>query len=170
MVGGLGQDTMVGGSGDDTLIGGGGADQIDGGAGIDTADYSASVAGVQVNLNGQASSAGDADGDVLTSIERVIGSALDDVIRAGTADDTLYGAAGNDTIIAGSGADLIDGGAGTDTADYSGATGAIRVALDGSVSYWVRTPTTLWTAAPAMTQSWATPAMTASLAGRVVIR
>ena len=49
--GGDGNDTLAGGGGDDTLAGGGGDDMLDGGAGNDTADYSASTAGVTVDLS-----------------------------------------------------------------------------------------------------------------------
>jgi len=47
--------------------------RIDGGAGFDTADYSGSRFGVTVRLDGTASEGGDADGDRLTGIERVVG-------------------------------------------------------------------------------------------------
>ncbi|MEZ5801769.1 MAG: hypothetical protein R3D29_16505 [Nitratireductor sp.] len=46
-----GDDTLRGGAGNDVLIGGAGADFIDGGTGsADVVDYSASSAGVTVNL------------------------------------------------------------------------------------------------------------------------
>ena len=45
-----GNNTLYGGAGTDTLAGGGGADLLDGGSGSDMADYSASGAGVSVNL------------------------------------------------------------------------------------------------------------------------
>jgi Ca2+-binding RTX toxin-like protein len=78
---------------------------------------------VVVNLNGLASSGGDAAGDMLSNIEIVKGSSLGDIITGGTADEQLYGNGGADTLVGGAGADLLDGGTGTDTADYSSASG-----------------------------------------------
>ena len=51
----------------DTLSGGANNDLIDGGAGIDTADYSASSAGVSVNLATGSGTGGDAAGDTPVS-------------------------------------------------------------------------------------------------------
>jgi Ca2+-binding RTX toxin-like protein len=116
-----GNDILLGGAGDDRLIGGAGADSLQGGAGsFDTADYSTSAAAVTVNLTTGTGSGGDAQGDTLTGIERLIGS--DD-------DDSLSGSAGNDTIIGGAGADILAGNGGVDTVDYSGSTAAVTVNL-----------------------------------------
>jgi len=106
-----GNDVLDGGAGNDTLTGGPGADTLIGGDGIDTADYSSSSAGVTVNLQTGSVSGGDAQGDTLSGIEKVIGSAFTDV---------LTGGGGNDTIIGGGGNDTLDGGAGIDTAVYAG--------------------------------------------------
>jgi hypothetical protein len=96
----------------------------------------------------------DAAGDMLTSIEQIIGSAYDDTSHRGNrpmrrcaaarattsssapmeTNDTLYGEAGNDTLSGGVGADSIDGGAGTDTATYASSLAGVTVYLDGSVS------------------------------------
>jgi len=75
-----GNDILLGGAGDDVLIGGGGADSLQGGADIDTADYSGSASPVTVNLTTGTGTGGDAQGDTLTGIERVIGSAGDDTL------------------------------------------------------------------------------------------
>jgi Ca2+-binding RTX toxin-like protein len=45
--------------------------------------------------------------------------------------DRLQGDGGTDTLIGGPGADVLSGDAGTDTADYSAATGAVLIDLDG---------------------------------------
>jgi Ca2+-binding RTX toxin-like protein len=122
-----GADKLYGGAGDDTLIGGAGADWLDGGEGMDTADYSASGAAVTVDLETGTGAGGDAEGDRLSNIEIVVGSAHDDTIHAQRGDvdnmlvgdagaDQLYGGAGDDLIEGGKGADYIDGGAGQDTA------------------------------------------------------
>ena len=70
-----GNDMLFGGSGNDTLDGGAGADMLIGGAGKDTADYSSSSAGVNVNLVTGLGCGGDAQGDMLSGIENIVGSA-----------------------------------------------------------------------------------------------
>jgi Ca2+-binding RTX toxin-like protein len=126
---------LSGGDGNDTLVAGAGADTLDGGAGTDTADYSASTAAISINLLTGTASGGYADGDTLTGIENVVGSAYADVIVGDAGANTLTGGAGNDTLIGGAGADVLDGGAGTDTADYSSSGAAVAVNLStGSAS------------------------------------
>ena len=82
-------DTLIGGEGNDTLIGGAGADSLDGGAGIDTADYSGSESGVTVDLSAGTGTGGDAEGDTLTSIENVTGSAHNDTLTGDAGANTL---------------------------------------------------------------------------------
>ena len=66
-----------------------------------------------VNLASGHGSGGDAEGDVLTDIENLIGSAFADTLSGGGGPDTLTGGGGNDSL---------DGGAGTgDRAVYAGA-------------------------------------------------
>ncbi|MEQ1955775.1 calcium-binding protein [Mesorhizobium sp. CN2-181] len=116
-----GNDILLGGAGDDVLIGGSGADSLQGGAGTsDTADYSGSASPVTVNLTSGTGSDGDAQGDTLTGIERLIGSA---------GNDTLIGSAGDNTLIGGAGADTLTGNGGTDTVDYSGSSAAVNINL-----------------------------------------
>ena len=114
-------NTLDGRSGNDTLIGGAGADALIGGAGTDTADYSSSAAGVTVNLQTGLGAGGDAQGDTLSGIENIIGSALADV---------LTGDSGANTLVGGLGADVLNGGAGTDTADYSSSAAGVTVSLE----------------------------------------
>ena len=62
------------------MSGGVGADMIDGGDGWDFLSYSTSEAGVTIALDGTAiGSGGDAAGDVITNIEEILGSNLDDI-------------------------------------------------------------------------------------------
>lgn len=120
LVGGDGDDTLNGGDDNDTLIGGAGADTLNGGAGSDTADYSGSVAGVTINLQTGTGSGGDAEGDMLSSIENVIGSDLADTITGGSAANaSLSGAGGDDTIVIGASNTFVDGGGGIDTISYA---------------------------------------------------
>ncbi|MCB1493370.1 MAG: proprotein convertase P-domain-containing protein, partial [Rhodobiaceae bacterium] len=100
-----GNDTLLGGIGFDTIIGGLGGDAIDGGTGNDTASYAGSSAGVNVQLQYHVATGGDANGDTLTSIERLTGS---------DHDDTLYGDPGANIIRGGDGSDHIKGLAGAD--------------------------------------------------------
>lgn len=145
--GGGGSDTLFGGGGSDTLRGGAGADSLDGGSGTDTADYASSSAGVNVNLTIGMGSGGDAQGDTLTSIERLVGSAFDDTLTGnaganqldggdgndflsgGAGADTLIGGGGNDTLVGGATEDSLVGGDGIDTADYSASAAAVNVNL-----------------------------------------
>ncbi len=129
-------NVLLGGDGDDTLAGLGGADIIDGGTGNNTVDYSASAAGVTVNISSTAGivaagigAGGDAEGDQLSNIQNLIGSNFADIIYANTAGGAISTGAGDDTIIAGAGRDVIDGGAGSDTVDYSWSTAAVTVNL-----------------------------------------
>jgi len=151
--GGAGDDTINGGGGDDTLIGGAGADVLNGGAGTDTASYVTSAEGVTVDLGAGTGQGGDAEGDTLTDIENLVGSAHDDmltgdagdnVLDGGAGDDTLIGGAGDDTLIGGAGNDTLDGGEGIDTAVFSGARSDYTIALtvdeNGSVAGTVAGP------------------------------
>jgi Ca2+-binding RTX toxin-like protein len=102
-----GGDVLLGGADDDILVGGAGADTLGGGGGNDTADYSASAAGINVNLGTSVGLGGDAQGDALVSIENVIGSAFNDVIiaKANTTIDVFDGGGGDDIMTGGLGGD-----------------------------------------------------------------
>ena len=140
--GGTGADTLNGLAGNDTLIGGAGADTLDGGTGTDTASYAGSSAAVTVSLAaGATNTGGDAEGDTLSNIENLTGSAHSDVLNGDAGNnvlrgeagndrlrgddgndrlwgddgaDTLYGDDGNDTLEGGEGDDTLNGGAGAD--------------------------------------------------------
>ena len=120
IIGNSSNNTLNGGGGADTLFGGIGADALIGGAGTDTANYASSSAGVTVNLLTGLGSGGDAQGDTLSGIENITGSAFADV---------LTGDNGANTLVGGAGADVLVGGLGTDTADYSSSAAAVNVNL-----------------------------------------
>ena len=108
-----GNDTLVGGEGDDTMNGGLGADTLDGGAGVDTASYSGTTIGIGIVLDsGQAW--GGAEGDLLVSVENVIGTDKDDTITGSFGDNVLTGDDGNDALDGRQGKDTLYGGAGND--------------------------------------------------------
>ncbi len=114
--GGAGNDNLIGGTGDDVLTGGAGADAFDGGAGLDKIVYTASAAGVTVDLLAGTASGGDAAGDtiVASSIEQFEGSAFADTVSGTLGSDTIRGNAGNDSVYSRDGADFIYGDAGDD--------------------------------------------------------
>jgi hypothetical protein len=110
------------------IEGGGGADTINGGDGLDTASYAGSSAGVVVNLLTGVTAGGDAAGDTLVSIERLLGSANDDVlvgthggnyIDGSGGADYMRGLGGRDTYIGDNTGDIVDesffGSGGVDT-------------------------------------------------------
>lgn len=127
-----GLENIIGSNYDDNFTGTSSANEINGGSGTDTVSYASSSAGVTVNLtlSGVQTSTGDASGDKLISIERIIGSALTDnltalatgsILDGGAGTDTLNGGNGIDTLIGGSGVDTINGGDGDDS--ITGGTG-----------------------------------------------
>jgi len=116
--GGTEGDWLYGMGDNDTLKGGGGADHLYGGSGIDTAGYDDSSAGVYVDLSTGYGSWGDADGDVLNSIENLSGSAYLDRLIGNDGANTLFGSGGDDGLFGGRGADTLNGGSGTDYASY----------------------------------------------------
>ena len=127
--GNSGANTLIGNAGDDFIIGLGGADRIDGGSGIDTADYSASTAGIDIDFLRSTQMGGDAQGDVLTSIEKVVGSAYSDKFSGSANADSFIGGSGNDSFVGRGGADTLDGGLGRDTADYRASAAGVDIDL-----------------------------------------
>ena len=113
--GGAGNDVLAGDDGNDVLTGGAGADTLDGGAGSDTASYATSGAGVSVDLSAGTGSGGDAEGDTLTGIENLSGSAFADTLTGDSGANTLDGGDGADVLYGGNGADVLYGGDGDDS-------------------------------------------------------
>ncbi len=109
-----GADQIDGQDGDDTLHGGAGPDSLNGGKGADWAVYSDSQTGVSVRLQNPAQSGGDAEGDVLTEIEHVAGSAYADLLAGNERPNHLFGAEGDDTLVAVGKKDTLSGGTGDD--------------------------------------------------------
>lgn len=138
-----GNDALTGGLGNDRLYGATGADSLDGGFGFDMASYESSSAGVTVNLAAGSGVGGDAQGDTLVSIERVVGSGFQDFLtgdnfsnrlEGGDGDDTLFGNGGFDKLLGGAGADTMDGGADFDTVTYENSTAAVNINLSTNIN------------------------------------
>jgi Ca2+-binding RTX toxin-like protein len=83
---------------------------------------------VTVSLADGVASRGDAQGDVITNVERVIGSAFGDDLRGSAGSDTLEGGAGDDQLDGGAGDDLLIGGTGNDVFVFSAGFGSDRIA------------------------------------------
>ncbi|KAF0189654.1 MAG: hemolysin-type calcium-binding [Desulfobulbaceae bacterium] len=115
LIGDAAVNILTGLAGDDVLSGRGGSDTIDGGDGTDTASYEFATSAVTVNLTSNTGTQGEADGDILISIENLIG---------GSGNDTFTGAHGIQ-------ANAFDGRGGTsDTVSYTVSTEGLVVALD----------------------------------------
>ncbi|WP_343711926.1 hypothetical protein [Inquilinus sp.] len=121
--------------------------------GADTAGYWYSPAGVTVDLglSGRQISGGEANYDLLISIENLAGSDYNDLLlgadganqlsgrdgndtlygREGS--DTLHGDSGDDILVGGIGADVLDGGTGIDTASFAGSTSGVTINLQTGV-------------------------------------
>jgi Ca2+-binding RTX toxin-like protein len=106
---------------------------------------------VTVNLLNSAANTGDAAGDSYISVEGLVGSNFNDVLRiantggsiwalggndsviGGNGNDDLHGQSGIDHLIGGAGADILDGGDGFDFANYSTALFQSRLPRAGHV-------------------------------------
>jgi hypothetical protein len=145
-----GADVLDGGGGSDTLNGGPGADTLIGGDGDDTVTYADTApfgqfgVGVRADLTNAASNSSEAQGDVYSSVENVIGSAFSDTIFGNGVnnrlyggsggddlfgmggDDQLFGQAGDDEIYGNDGDDTLDGGEGNDTLEGGAGADVIR--------------------------------------------
>ena len=130
LFGGVGDDVLDGGPGADVLTGGGGGDRLDGGADADWISYRGSDSGVRVLLRPGTGEGGHADGDVISGIEHIEGSAYADVLGGDSSDNHLVGGEGDDGLWGSSGADVLEGGAGADR--MFGSTGTDWVIYAGS--------------------------------------
>jgi Ca2+-binding RTX toxin-like protein len=113
-----GNDALYGGVGNDVLRGGTGEDYLDGGAGIDTASWYTGSAGVVVSLDTGIGSGGEAQDDMLVSIENLSGSQGNDSLVGDTGANVLQGWNGNDVLTGSGGKDTLTGGIGGDRFVY----------------------------------------------------
>jgi Ca2+-binding RTX toxin-like protein len=94
-------EVILGSNHDDTFTGNAGANIFHGGGGIDIVNYVSSTAAVNIDLTANVNFGGDADGDSLIAIERVIGSNFGDRLFSATAGHILEGGLGDDVYVLG---------------------------------------------------------------------
>jgi Ca2+-binding RTX toxin-like protein len=153
LTGGTTANRLEGGAGNDLLRGGAGADTLIGGDGVDIVDYSTSTSGVIVQLTavvGATTTGGtssgyvnpsDAQGDILSGIESIIGSNLNNTLVGSSVSNKITSGASNDTLRGGSGSDVLSSnGAGQkliygDGVNDGGAAGADQFRILGGTNY-----------------------------------
>lgn len=126
-------DTILGGSGNDIIAGLTGGDTLDGGDGVDTLDYTLSLQGVNIDLGANSASGGDAQGDIISNFESVLGTAYNDVLTGNAQGNLLVGGAGNDTLSGGAGSDDLQGGVGSDRLIGGTGSDTIDVGVDTDI-------------------------------------
>lgn len=126
--GGLGNDSLQGDGGNDLLFGGAGADALNGGAGTDTVSYLTSTDGISLDLLTQQGT-GDAAGDILTAVEALVMSDLDDAVTLAGSVRSVDGGGGADVITGSSNAETLNGGWGHDVL-YGGSNNDLLIAGD----------------------------------------
>ena len=138
LYGGVGNDRMLGGEGFDVVEGGAGSDTLLGEEGFDLLSYAHSEYRVEVRLWNRTAVGTDANGDVFSGFEGVIGGSAEDalignsvvnVLDGGAGDDYIDGLGGNDVIEGFGGADWMDGGSGNDMVSYAGARDSLLIDL-----------------------------------------
>ena len=112
--GGDGDNKLYGDSNDDTFLADAGNDMIYGGSGFDTVDYSAATTAITVDLSKKSISGVATGNDVVSSVEKVVGTSFADTFKGSSGNDIVSGGGGNDTLRGIAGDDLLTGGAGAD--------------------------------------------------------
>ncbi|MCP9931143.1 hypothetical protein KBY82_10130 [Cyanobium sp. AMD-g] len=154
LIGNDGDDWLRGGGDNDDLHGGVGADSLEGGAGRDKVSYEDAnrslLSGVTFfEENGKLIGfGGEAEGDVLESIEYIVGTAYSDYLISTTTgdpistlegrdgDDILEGAANkNDFLLGGHGADVLLGKGGQDGTSYVTSFGGVHIDLQRRIYF-----------------------------------
>ncbi|HEU4356789.1 MAG TPA: hypothetical protein VFT27_14465 [Actinomycetota bacterium] len=126
--------SVSGGTGDDTIEGAIGGCVIDGGGGVDTLDYSASPAGVRVDLSKHEARRDGAEPDTVLEVEDLVGTAQGDQLTGAEGPNELRGLAGADTLDGHRGSDDLFGGDGKDTVAFAYATQSVTVDLKKGTS------------------------------------
>jgi len=117
-------DILIGDEGNNWLHGNAGVDVFDGGEGIDTVQFNENFAITADLSQGRATYVNDAGVEVvetLINIERLVGTAFDDVLIGNEGNNVLWGDAG---------IDFLDGGDGIDTASFFGLQAGVTASLN----------------------------------------
>jgi Ca2+-binding RTX toxin-like protein len=104
-----GDDELRGGAYGEVFSGGEGSDAMHGAGGLDQADYSDHADDIVVNLSREGGQGALGEGDLLTSIESVVGGLGDDVLVGDETANVIYGYEGRDRIRGGAGPDDLQG-------------------------------------------------------------
>jgi Ca2+-binding RTX toxin-like protein len=132
-----GDDTLIGFGSSDVLEGGAGADELFGSNGFDYASYRSSPTGVAVALGFFfPEEGGHAQGDLLYSIEGVIGSAYGDELKGTDQRDVLRGEGGADLLFGYGGNDRLEGGGGDDELEGHAGADELRSGADVDQAYY----------------------------------
>lgn len=100
-------DEIIGDDGNNLIQGNRGADTLDGGEGRDVLSYRASKSEVSINLATNTAVGGDAEGDVISGFERILGSDFADYLVGDDQDNLIEGNGGADTLEGGVGKDIL---------------------------------------------------------------
>ena len=146
LYGDAGNDFIYGEAGNDTFVSKAGNTYFDGGAGFNTANYTVLgfSGGINANLETGIVTKGDGSTDTLVNVERLLGTASNDVIQGGDLGETLDGKAGNDTIYGGLGNDFIYGGDGDDIIDGQGGLDTLKAGSGNDTMYGGSQTDSLW--------------------------
>ncbi|MGY8665927.1 HYR domain-containing protein [Bradyrhizobium sp. UFLA05-109] len=108
--GGDGNDIIIGGDGTDIFDGGSGSDTMTGGNGFDVVTYGFAKSSVGLKLGADGTAFGEAQGDIITQFEVLIGSQFDDQISLGAESPQLvFGSGGSDLVLGSAQNDIIYG-------------------------------------------------------------
>lgn len=115
VLGDQGSNDLYGEEGDDTLRGSSnGNNYMDGGNGTDVAQYKKDTVALKIDLEVSTQ----AKGDVLVSIEGIMGGTGDDTLEGNEQDNYLWGYLGDDIVLGREGADYLIGDSGSDVFVY----------------------------------------------------
>jgi Ca2+-binding RTX toxin-like protein len=126
-------EVIQGSSYNDTFVGDASANTFNGMNGIDTIDYSTSSAAINVNLTTGTGSGGDAQGDTLSYIDKVIATDFNDTLSSSSAGTTLQGGAGDDLYVVGNQSVVVTEAAGGGTDEVQTALISLNIASYANV-------------------------------------
>jgi len=125
-----GTNVISGGEGNDLIIASAGMNEIRGDAGDgDTVSYANAASGIVLSMSRAVDNAGAAAGDLVYTVENVIGTNFNDYIIGSSVANSLEGGKGDDKFDGYSGADTFNGGEGSDWVYYDYSNSGVTVSL-----------------------------------------